>query len=345
MRKVLDLGEPIITSYPPIADLFSILGTNANIAKQYLSNNFINLTTVCWEPEDQFHMGYFSDMLLESFGQNCNLLSYKNENRHYAMREYEKLTDYIEEMIINDYYLSLLVNSFFLPCSPRYRKEHFMHNTFIYGFDRDLQQIMVADFYYHGKYTRETVSYEEINKGYKFFFHAVGSNKWSELENSITKMKFLECDNNPNIEIDIGSIKMQICDYLNSSNKAILNAHSVLFRGKMSHGLSYYESLLYMLNNNPEYLDKRLFYILLDHKKAWSVRTEVLYEKYNYNSSKYHDIQNGIYEMQKSSQMLLNMVLKYNYFNSTDLFERIMGKLVELRDEDEKVTHNIMELL
>jgi len=346
MEKILEVAHPLITSYPTIANRFTILSTDVINAKKYLSNNFINLIAINLNKTSGHYISSFIDVHLKSYHDNCPFLEYSGIIRHLAVRESENLTDFIELMIDKKYYLHLVLNNYFLSCSEFYNKKHFMHVTLVYGYDRENQTVMIADFYSHGKYTYSSVSYQEINDSYKYYFSDAIKHQpeIAQLGDIITKINIVE--DNIDYEINIDQIKKQVEHYINSSNSyEFLLDDTNHDHIKKIYGLSYYDVLKIFSEEGRRNFGRRWAYTLLDHKSAWLIRLKSLYTERFIDAQTYSKLDSDFQELHNSTNILLNSILKYNYTFDDELLRRVIKRCSELKDKDESIMQNLLNVL
>lgn len=92
---------------------------------------------------------------------NCPFLKWM-KNNCYTING-TQFTDYIEYIINQGYYLEANLDHYYFTSSLYYDQKHFVHPTFIYGYDNDKQIIYTSDFYYGKGYIRQPISYSNIN--------------------------------------------------------------------------------------------------------------------------------------------------------------------------------------
>lgn len=343
MKKILKIGTPLITSYPMIANRFSILGVEPIKAKKYLCNNYINLIAISsWNNEENYSSS-FIDTYLDSFYQKCPFLKYSGILRYTVQRKYKDLSDYIEEEIGHNNYLYLILNNYFLSCSPSYRNEHRMHDTLIYGYDKEKQIVMISDFYNY-KYVNTTVSYDEINDGFKYYFYD-NDYRGKQMGEIISIIKLMDFPNGLDYDINIEEIYQKTEDYVNSSNSYPIMLEDVFYKNRVKkYGLDYYD-ILNKNFNSEQILDHRWIYVLLDHKRAWNIRLNYLVEKGYIKSNRYPKIMDECNELYHFTKVILYLILKCNINRDNELKLNIVKKCEELKNKDYQFMKDILSLL
>lgn len=344
MRKVLEVAVPLITSYPMIANRFAILGIDTVNAQKYLSNNYINLIAIYNMDNKENYMGTFIDTYLKSFYENCPLLEYSGVIRHTVLQKYEKLTDFIENAINKGYYLYLILNNYFLKCSHSYNKNHRMHDTFIYGYDKDKKIVMVADFY-NFKYTNSIASYDEVNNSFLYYFYDP-EYPGRQMGDIITQIKLTKAYNDIVYDININGIRQQLENYINSCNNCEILLEGIFYEQYLKkYGLNYYETLNVYLVDTGRELDHRWAYTLLDHKRAWLIRLKCLESDKFINQNTYLRLESDFQKLFNSTKIILNNILKFNILNNDKLLSSINDKCSRLREEDERIMRQVLKIL
>lgn len=316
MRKVINLVEPPVTSYPSIANIFSMKWKEKNEIMPWIGDHFIQLIIRQNHedtPADFYDHADVDNYYRELYGMPW--LSWMRINKETA--NFKKFTDYIEYQINNGYALEPCVDRYFFKFTGSYKKDHFIHSSFIYGYDNIKRKIYIADFWDYGKYERKEVSYRAINK--------------SMNNNGIINLFKLQ---EGKYEFKPVLMKTFLEDYLNSED----STHKFDFSNKKYNkdvifGLSYYD---YVLNycSEKKYMDIRFFHVLYDHKLLMKLRLEFLVRSNYISESWFKKLSAKNDGLIASSLEVRNMVLKYNYSNSEELLGRVKENLQALKKQD-----------
>ena len=275
-------------------------------------------------PADYYDHADVDNFYREIYGMPW--LSWMRVNKETAY--FKKFTDYIEYQINNGYGLEPCVDRFFFRFTSSYKKDHFVHSSFIYGYDNIRRKIYIADFWDYGKYERKEVSYREINR-------SMNNNGIINL----FKLQDGEYKFNPFL------MKTFLEDYLNSED----STHKFDFSNKSYNedvifGLAYYDYVLDYCTEKKVF-DIRFFHVLYDHKQIMALRLEYLLKSNYINKTAYKSLSVKNEELINLSLEIRNMVLKYNVSNSSVLLERIREKIPVLKKNDKAFVTSLLKAI
>ena len=345
----LKMEYPPVTSYPIVANMFSILWANKEFTIPWIADHFIQLR-VSKEPLDFYISGNFFDYMIYHnvpIYMICPFIKVQVVDDS-ILHIYNRLTDFVEYSINNNNYVSIALNNFYFPCSPHYGKNHYMHPTFINGYDKNKKQIFVSDFYTNQRYIRNIVSYAQLNDSFEY--------KVVE-KDFIGEPMFEYCNllryNQFNYATDLNLIKRSLSDYLNSKNS--FDRSNYDYKNKdveFYYGLEYYERILeyYLHSQSCEGsdsipLDFRFIFILCDHKKLMSIRLEHLYKMRTINSKDFLQLSAKCVELLKQTTKILMLSIKYTATRNASIFTSILRFLEALKKFDAEVCTEILNVL
>ena len=148
MKKVLPVKYPPITSFPYLANMLSILWVNQERTLPWISDHFIQIygsTNLGFDFYDNSSAFYIP---AESY---CPFIHIQQIDRKVINHGLHIFSDYVEFLIDNDWYSCLCLDRYYLSCSAQYKKDHFLHSTFIYGYDKEKEVVLIADFFNNGE--------------------------------------------------------------------------------------------------------------------------------------------------------------------------------------------------
>ena len=321
MNKKLFVTYPLITSYPSIANVFSVLSVHNDKVIPWISNYFIQLIV---RPSYLFTKADFYDHAdLDNYHCilfGCPFLSWMRNNIYTA--NFDKFTDYIEYQIEQGYYLEANLDNYYFSFSEYYKKRHHIHPTFIYGYDNANKEVYISDFYNGERYSRQIIDYNSIN---------------SSMANDyiINLYKYQETEYSFNHEL----MNTYFEDYLYSRDSMKKFAYSYQkYNHDVIYGLECYDYIISSLYINGP-LDIRPFHILCDHKKMMCIRLEYLKECHAYDNNKINELILVNREVYKNTEILKNLVIKYNY--TMDM--HILGKVKEMCEKVKELDKNLFE--
>lgn len=232
MRKVLPVEYPPIATYPNTASLFSILWARKDETLPWFCDRFIQLAVKCNDFTDLWANFYDCTIANNYFVVNsCPYCDSLRMDRTTLNRSLDQFSDFIEYQIDRGYYIFATLDQYYLSCSKNYRQYHLMHTAFITGYDRQKNEIMLADFYdgsipnthvgVGGKYSFRTVTYNEINDSYSKNPPKDGDPRYYSF---LTLYKYVGYDYNFQLEL----MRLSLEDYVGCKDTFLkLKFHSI----------------------------------------------------------------------------------------------------------------------
>jgi hypothetical protein len=212
MQKLLSINEnPMLKTYNSIAFPLGILSLNKNFSEKYILRNFNRLCCTKLWPRVMVNKKFF--IFWGSI--KCKKIFHIKKQR---------LLNYIENAILNGYYIFLKVNEKYIPERKAYQKYNHANDIYIFGFDNDKKEFHTIQYCNNDGsainiYKRQILSYntvfESYNKSaYKYNFDAYA---------------FKAKENFNFDKLNISEIKKDIHAYLNSKNKRYgINVYDIL---------------------------------------------------------------------------------------------------------------------
>jgi hypothetical protein len=317
MIMCLPVKDPPITSFPEIANSLSILWVNKEKILPWISDHYIQLMI---RPQHPLTRSNFYDQAdTDNYiipGNSCPFLGWLRINQTTA--HFNDFTEYIEHQINHGYYIEACLDNFYLSCSKKFNKMHFIHTTFIYGYDNEKKLIFISDFYDNGKYTRKTVSYDEVNKSIE------------NVDYFIKLYKYEDFDYKMNLDL----MKLFMEDYVNCRDSLRkFEFSSVSYNKDILYGLKFYDYIIEVFCNEDD-IDVRPFHVLYDHKIMMSIRIDYLKEISALKVGNIGQIISNNNSLIDESLNLRNMVIKYNITHNRDLLDNIKKKCIYLKKSD-----------
>ncbi|WP_340022727.1 hypothetical protein MHI24_27560 [Paenibacillus sp. FSL K6-1096] len=317
MKTILPVVNPPITSFPYIANTLSFLWINNAQVLPWLSDRYLQL--IIRPHHSMTRADFYEQADTDNYiipANSCPFLGWLRNNQTTA--NFNKLTDYIEYQINQGYYLDACLDNYYLKCSASYKKEHFIHTTFIYGFDRANNLIYISDFYENGKYARKTATYEEINKSIKGIDYLINLYKYQDF----------------NYALNINQLKLFIEDYINCKDSLRKFEFSYAdYNRDNLYGLNFYKYIIDVFCRERT-LDIRPFHILYDHKVMMGVRLDYLYKLNIFDNSLILKLKERNNVIISEALTLRNMAIKYNITNEGGLIHKIIDRCNYIKNVD-----------
>ena len=263
--------------------------------------------------------------------ESCPFLYYQKIHRNLIKSGWEGITDFIVECIDQGYYLYFTVDSFYINIYQAYQVFHFIHPLLVYGYSLDKKVFYVADNCHDGKYSYETVAFEQLVQGYdeavnydeEFYLDAVNIVKYQKRD------RFYNWHHD--YTFDVNLVKSTIEDYL--SSKGLVEHGMVPLKKKkketLVYGVECYDYLLNYLKNLDQYkYDHRTFFVLYEHKKIMTER--IRYMQDNGYLSAGDNFLECFKQIETEAEIIHNLWLKYGIKNRESTLITIIAKLEQL---------------
>jgi hypothetical protein len=264
---------------------------------------------------------------------SCSFCMYQRVDKTVRNKSFTEFTEFIETQINHGYYIETWLDQYFISCSNCYNKSHFMHSNFIYGYDNDKKVVYVSDFFKHGMYKSEVVSYEEINQSYTLEYQIGNIPSWFLW---IRLYKYVGYQYKLNKDLLLLGLNNYInCkDSFNRFDNASVTYDPVYF------GLDYYNLLIEHCYSVKYNLDIRAFHVLYDHKIAMLIRLEYLNEERLINN--YHKLKQKCENLLNETLKMQNMALKYKVNKNDTILIKIISTCRSLYNMDYDITNELI---
>lgn len=296
MKKVLKTTIPIIKTYQHSAYLEIVCSNDTRIdawiINKYIQWNFEgnNLKIINANPWET--VPFIQKNVLE-------------------LKFVEDIDKTIKGFLSNNYYVMLTgIDDFYLENSAHYKRMHYSHDIFIYGFDDD------KAIYYAAGYTSNN-KFEFYTFGQKNILKAINSQYITPYYSAVAALQ-LKPKTESDYNVDWNAIIRGFDEYLHPIKD--INQNELIF------GIDAYEHILNYLesskikSNTP--LDLRMFRIIYEHKICMLKRIEVLHAEFNIFNHEVVVCKN-ILNLAENTFMLS---IKYNNFTQD---EKIILKLID----------------
>ena len=332
-KNILPIYNTSITHSPPIANLFSILGTNQN-TNGWVMNNFVNI---------YIHRNGIFDNFYDrnTFFHGCPWIQVVQTRKEIVELTYVFMIDYIKMLLKNDFYVYVVIDTQYIKA---YNGNHPKgHNAFVYGFDDNEKEFFISDFASNGKYGTIKCSYEEMEVALR------KSNMNDSFVYLIYGMKLKKIEYKFEVDVLIEKIE----DYLHSTNlfckyKTRQEEEFYSYKGDNCYyyfsyaemkdfyffGLSYYDKILEMIVSKSTKLLRPLD-LLYEHKLLMIDRLRFLQDNNYLSLNDYNNLSNDCEELLQQSLIIRNLHIKSLISGKETESEKIKRKIVSLKEKDE----------
>ena len=315
MKKVLEIGTPLITSYTDIAATMAILATDTKY-ETWIYNNFNNIVYLC-----NTYAGTFYDQYYPQRGYvfeqvpflECNKI--KKDFMNLFCRDF---TDLIIKCIDDNNYVYTMLNNFYIPVSGSYNNTHINHDTFIYGYNTENQEVYIADFYNGNKYGFYKISFDAINNAYQKM------EMIDERESYIYVIKIKESYDYDNLDVNVKFIKQGLKDFINSREDIRIHLEKTHWeRHVLNFGISYFDNIINSFQIGTDSLTS--LYVFYDFSISLKKKLEFLHKKGVV--SNYYELHDFITNINHKCLILVNLYLKQRF--KKNIIQEIKNILIE----------------
>ena len=331
--KTLPIGYPDITAYPHHAHLYSIMNGIDKYEKYklpWLSNNYVQLE---YESDNlDFSIGFDILPLLE----NCPWLIKDSISHEMISEKWDDIIDFLIDAINVNYYIYIEVDEFYIKEYDNYKKKHLSHTILIYGYDEEVKEFYVADFYKDRKYYFAKVTFEEIKKGYENISTTflLGIILLRKKDSSYFTYEYSRTGLIKNLE-----------DFLYSKNTKERNM-IINYKRVMPHvnesvfGLSVFDSICYSFSKTG-YVPLTNLYVIKEHIKVLEIIVLQL-SKLGLVED-WENIYFVLQDIYRKSELSIYLNIKYRISNKNQLITRIIELIQEIKTKEELLVKKIID--
>ncbi len=323
MKKVLPLVNPPIETYQSNSFILAILLAYENTACIYY-NNYINL--ICNNTYNTFDIKLnFMATAWEDYRQlgiaEMNLYYLKNISQN-------KFVDFIKERIDQDnYIISYSVDEYYLSYSQNYMKKHFIHDTYIYGYEEECFCIMAYSDKHLG---RHKIAVQEYLLG------------MYNQDRNMESVSF--CTFRPNhavkIDIDFPKMRKEFHNYLYpqySATEVSSKAYGIDIYAVLKKSIQNYLKYIDLSEEYPA-IDIRSFRMLWEHKAVLRDHIVKISELMPVDQM----ILTQINEVENKAQKVFRVMIKYTIKKNILYLSRVVDYLDTIKLMEEEVLSSLL---
>lgn len=311
--------------YPPIIDVYS--GVAGNVSALMLSPKSEAMIV-----RNHFLLTYYESLKAPGFNWLYYDDSFKEERSIREELETGGLCEKIIGYLDAKYYVQIFLDHFYLPCSSKYGKWHFVHdNATIFGYDLEKRVFYVGDNFVVGKFTIETVDFNSLEKARTGLSAAPAqifriNDDWGE--------------------ISAETIYLTLRGYYESKccfEESMINPVNISLDGgkKVIFGMDFYDFLRDQIEDcNDKTYDVRTFHILYNHMKLYEDVIKLLEDfGTSVDVERLRAEANGLVE---DALLLRNKYIKFNITKKNK--EKLTDLLDSLREREKNILENILDI-
>ena len=222
---------------------------------------------------------------------------------------------FVKEMITNGYYITCLLNEYYINNKNAYQKEKFEHGNMIVGYDDKEQLVYIVGFDKERKFTTNAISFNSFEKA----FYEI--NRESDFGCCFKR-------NKRNYEFDKILFKELLYDFLNSQNTS---EHFRMIQAPLTNCFWGIEACWHILDDAFEYIDYRYVYTLYEYICIMERRLCFFPDSCKCKIEKYH-LRYKLEKLKEGFHLLLLLAIKINMRGSTkkdiDKMHNLLGNLL-----------------
>lgn len=230
------------------------------------------------------------------------------------------IVEYVKRSIDKNCYVILSLNEYYVPVRRAYKLiPCYIHENMIYGYDESRQCVYLLGFN-HGVPATGTVSYSDLRKA---FIIADESNMIS-----VKYSPDYYC-----VEFNIKTVYDELNNYLFSKDSTI-NYDMFMVRKSRLYGISIYDKILEPACFALFLEDVRISHILYEHNKHILNIIHFIYARGFLTEKQYVDIAKQFEEIVRECNILVFLVLKFQYKKTDKLRVSISLKLNKIKNKE-----------
>ncbi|CAM4432458.1 hypothetical protein [Paenibacillus tarimensis] len=305
-KKKLHVKEPVISTYTSYGCLFSIMTEDL---WPWVFNNFIQIRYA-------HNWGIFAFDCHHLLLKNCPGIAFYDMPQGLAAgRQGRSMQRIITEAIDAGYYLYIYVDRYYISLSDSYKKQSFVHELFIYGYDLVKGTALAADNLLDGQFIFAEIPLEEIEQGY---WKIEGRYRYW------TDIRYLKAEKQFDSSINLEQIAAGLTNYLHSKPTFDLVAEQPFDYGFQALN-KLFEQIEMNRTSAVKNLDRRGFHLLYEHKLLMELRLKYLTEHQGIPCGSL--LLDSAAALKQDFLIVRNLVLKYNLKKDIGLLNHIRAVL------------------
>lgn len=289
----------------------------------WVCNNFIQIRyNANWET-----VTFDNHVLMLSY---CSAFNFKSIPFYISQKLCRgEIQNFVIDAIDHERYVFMYVDRFYIKSSDAYKKKHYSHELFVYGYDEHKKVFYIADNLSQGKFIFTECEFAELEEG----FHAV-----DKQYDFMTDIGLINKNMEVESEINIGQIIDGLERYLMSIPTYDMRPEQPYLFGR---DVVKFIRDHYLIHRNGEEIDIRAFHLLYEHKLLMEMRVEYLLHA-GYISPKQVDL-DEFTELKNDYLQLRNVIIKYNITNNANTLNRSVLKMDELIYNEEAILKKLLQ--
>lgn len=297
--------------------------------------------------DNSFYPWFFSNFIQINSDINCihrrldyysfykdeeyDLVNYFLDRNRFEVKELIQLKGihYLKRMILDNRYIELKIDQYYLYGREEYHMRHYLHQNLIYGFDDQLHVFMVIGYDNYGKIKKYKIRYSDLKSSMK---------RYPEVQ-----VKILTYRQGIHFYRFFPSyVKGIFEDYLAGRNSEE-KVQSFLPVEERTYGINIYEELKTDKGLDILVSDRRVSYLLYEHKQIMEKRIAYMREMGIVNEGLFAKTESKIRFLIKESFNLLNVAQKYCIRPSRRRDEKLRQMLDAIKENERELIECLLD--
>lgn len=236
------------------------------------------------------------------------------------------IISYITGKISNGVYLEMEIDYFLLPNSVCYSVTHYYHRSLIYGYDSEKKKFNVI-YTEKGKLIIDSIGYGDF------------ITQMQKKDSHVMSIAFMP--ENIGYEFSIEVFKRNLESY--RQGESVVKTDIIRHSNSYVYGMELYNVILKKDGLQTFIEDIRISYLFFEHKEIMYKRLRYLKEKKYIKSQKFDCIITNALDICNESKKIMQLCMKEAFSSKHENKEKIKGKLVKIRNEEENLFLNIIK--
>ncbi|GIQ71279.1 hypothetical protein DUZ99_13005 [Xylanibacillus composti] len=333
-KRQLPIAEPPIQGFLHHAYTLTI-GAHYPEFYPWFYSNYIQLRCYRDIPNNMHHdyLNFYNyDLAKDLFPW----LTVEKISREVFAKGFGDIASFICECLDSDYYLYLFLDKYFLPERDEYQTRHFIHDHFIYGYDRDERLFDFIGFDTRGLFRRSPIAFEDLDSAFR---HADPRHSW---QSYLFIMKY-----NPNYRsaLDLQLVIDLLDDYLQSRNTS---ERFRMYKQPIdaAFGMDVYNSLqeyFELLQEGRVRSDVRGVHIVHEHKKCMQARLQYMEREGFLNAA--DQLSEAYGEVVAQAHSMKLSLMKFARMENKDWIKSVMELIDQMKAAEKLVLEQVLDKL
>ncbi|MEK4007728.1 hypothetical protein [Paenibacillus sp. FSL H3-0333] len=249
------------------------------------------------------------------------LTTYRLSREVYALTD-KPIVDFVKAALDKEYYVYLNLDEYFVPERFTYGKEHFSHDSLVYGYDSSTRSFHILGFNGKGMYVSSQITFQAFEASFRYL---------DQMGNECNQIVLYQYKEDGKYDFNQKLVCESLEDYLYSRNTSE-RFSMVESPWERAYGMEIYDVLLKYFNNLSEgeaAADVRHVHILWEHKHCMKLRTEYMFDREIIR--KPHLVEQAVF-LEGQALILKNNFLKYCVNCKPELLASIIQLTEDIRE-------------